>query len=287
MGTASPTSGPAGSTPLVPTWLDDQTAPSALPVVDGPDSAAPTSSEPPQPTIEQAGSPSPVPDRFRSPRSNFSRFAKSGGRDRASLGRALSTYVRDSSGGARTAARRMRPAAAAGARLLGFLTDTAAHGSTEALRRFNLQTLAGQPIAVVFASMVDFICGDGGATDEAIARDAFIETAAALAEIGVTDLDLLTLEQVAAAFECFVAHTIEDRILNDIGTRAIQLPASNGMVERIQQQLRDFLAGAVHDAIVQIVPDLANLDPRQVGASVQQIYEASFELIVTLAETLR
>src|SRR5690348_12014217 len=102
MGTSSAYGGPRGSTPLVPSWLEP----------DGPEVPAPP--EPPDhqappdgpPADSVPGSPPatllpPVPadvGRFTAARSNFSRFASSGGTDRASLGRAVSHYVSRASG---------------------------------------------------------------------------------------------------------------------------------------------------------------------------------------------
>ena len=68
------------------------------------------------------------PQRFSGARNCFTRFAGSGGTDRANLGRAVSRYVSTSAGGARQAAQRMGASRSAGARLLGFLVDAQARG---------------------------------------------------------------------------------------------------------------------------------------------------------------
>ena len=61
----------------------------------------------PTPPILPPIPPAAPADRFTAARGNFSRFAGSGGTDRASLGRAVSSYVSSASGGSRTAAQRM------------------------------------------------------------------------------------------------------------------------------------------------------------------------------------
>jgi hypothetical protein len=180
----------------------------------------------------------------------------------------------------------MVPARAAGGRLVGFLADAATRGVAAALRRFNLDALAGSPAQEVFVALTDFICPDGGQMDEGLARDAFLETVAELSDAGITTLDALTPEQIAAIFERFVAHSIEDRVVNDIGTREIELPASNAAVVQIQEQLHDFVLGAVHDAVHRVRADLSSLTSDRLDAVVEQIYEASFELIAQMAEVL-
>src|SRR5438552_17846274 len=98
MGTSNPYGGPAGRTPLVPSWLGSDGGGM------GPDGSLPTSqAAPPSPQLNPSLAPSvpPIPNspafptipapaarnRFAAARNNLSRFARSGGRDRASLGR--------------------------------------------------------------------------------------------------------------------------------------------------------------------------------------------------------
>src|SRR5258708_12144448 len=105
MGTSGPSDGPNPGTPLVPSWLDD--APAATPPADGGAPAAPDGSPDGGPVpVPQAPRtplpplpPPPPPDRFRGARSNFSRFAASGGSDMRALRRALRDYVRSGVGG--------------------------------------------------------------------------------------------------------------------------------------------------------------------------------------------
>src|SRR6266704_1797850 len=213
MGTSNANRGTSGSgTPLIPSWLDDAGSTDQAPPSDGP------TTRPPIPEPGQA-------DRYTGPRAAFSRFARSGGADRASLGRAVSGYVSRSSGGAKGAARRMGSSRGAGARLLGFLNDVAGRGIAEALKSLNLVSLAGRPIEQIFTALADYICPEDGNPDIGLTRDAFIRTVADLTEGGVTDLDHLSVEQVQTVFEMLVTNAREDRIYNEIGIRAITLPS--------------------------------------------------------------
>ncbi|MGL6232750.1 Qat anti-phage system associated protein QatB [Aeromonas rivipollensis] len=224
------------------------------------------------------------PQRFSGARSNFTRFSGSGGSDRASLGRALSNYVSKSTGGSRQAAQRMGSSRAAGARLLGFLADAQARGVREALRELNLESLAGRPIAEIFIGLADHICPGTGTVDEGIARDAYIETIVELASEGLTDLSTFTPEQMQTVFELYATHAIEARILNDIGTKAVMMPASAQAAHRVEQQLRDFIRGGVSDALVREREKSPNPNSERVHAFVDAVYESAFSILQALGE---
>lgn len=293
MGTSGSYGGAGNGTPLEPSWLNDPT-PASAPVLPAPSLPTPTAPNPappavPSPQPEQPASPAvpqqaPMPNRFTAPRTNFSRFARSGGSDRAALGRALASYVSTAAGGARRAARRMGSSREAGARLYSFLADAQARGPVEALRTINLQALAGRPIEEVFLGIAEYVCPVGGSVDEGIARDAFIETVADLAGQGITDFDGLTADQMQTVFEIFATHAIEARIANDIGKNEIKLPADVAAVGRVQAQLHDFVARSVADALNSTTRVSGPLTHQQALQQVDSIYEAAFGMLQVLAD---
>jgi hypothetical protein len=281
MGTSNGNRGQDGRTPLVPSWLPAGGAPPEPP------EPPPANGVPPRIPLPSALPPMPpmaAADRFTAARNNFSRYASSGGSDRASLGRALSHYVSTSSGGSGTAAQRMGSSRTAGAQLLGFLSGALANGPQEALRRLNLQGLAGQPIEEIFVGLIDYVCPEGGSLDEGIAREAFIETIADLAENGVVSLDGLTADQMQTIFELYAAHAIEARLCNDIGAKAIALPADAARAATVQKQLLDFVRRSVSDAMTQARAAMLALTPETVSGFVTRIYESAFNILETLAE---
>ncbi len=284
MGTSNAFGGPAGGTPLVPSWLqpDDGGGPAPDVGAGAPqDTAAPGAPVPPPlPPIPPVAE----PKRFIAARSNFSRFAGSGGRDRASLGRAVSHYVGTASGGARTAATRMGSSHAAGGKLLGFLSDVVARGAHEALRALNLENLAGRPIEQIFLGLADYICPDGGTVDEGIAREAFIETIVDLAAAGVTNLDGLTAEQMQTVFELYATNAIEARLCNDIGAKTVTLPSDAREASRVQAQLHDFIRRGVADALTAARATAQALTPDRVLAFVGRIYEQAFGILQIMGD---
>lgn len=297
MGTSNSNPGPGNHTPLVPDWLDPDDSP--LPEMpDGrpqpfpippneeprPEPEAPDGKPQPEPEISPTTSPTTQPplNRFTTARTNLSRFASSGGSDSNSLRRGVSSYVTTSSGGSRQATRRMGSSRRAGRRLLGFLRDTIDRGVESALGALQLDSLVGHPIEEVFLGMIDYICPDGGSVEEGIARDAFIETIVDLAENGITDLDTLTSDQMQTVFELYTTHTIEIRIVNDVGTKAIQFPVDAQAVLRIQSQLQDFIRRGVADAVNTARDTLRTLTQRSIQRFVDLIYEAAFEVLRSL-----
>lgn len=285
MGTSSSFGGPSGATPLIPSWLkNDSTGDgdTASPEAETPDSTSEgDQSQPPNEVGDQI---SPDPRRFTSPRGNFTRYVRSAGKDRRSLGRAVSSYVATSTGGARTAAQRMGASRQAGAQLLGFLADVRFKGPREALRSWNLEGLTGRPIEEVFLALADYICPDGGSVDDGIAREAYIETIIAMSEAGMTDLDDLNPEQILSIFEIYVTHAVEARILNDIGTKLIVMPDNVQAVVSIEHQLRDFIQNAVSDALTEAGGAAGWLPQNRDQSFVNTVYERSFHFLQLLGE---
>jgi hypothetical protein len=287
MGTSNAFGGPGNNTPLVPTWLEPEAPISPeVPGSSHPEVGEQGDGERPEPSLPLipplAVPPLPTPNRFQVARTNLTRFVGSNGSDVASLGRAVSHYISKSSGGARQAARRMGSSRKSGKRLLGFLSDAIARGAQEALQELHLESLAGLPIQDVFLGLIDYICPDGGTIDEGIARDAFIETIADLAKNGITDLDSLSSDQMQTVFEIYLTHTILNRLYNDIGTKAIQLPLDARMAIRIQVQIQDFIRRGVADVLHSARKEMRALTQDTVQGFVDHIYENVFLILVSL-----
>lgn len=287
MGTSNSNRGQRGRTPLVPSWLSGTGG--------APPSAAPSPAAPPQtastptPSVVSAPSFPAIPalaaaGRFTSARNNFSRFARSGGRDRVSLGRALSDYVSTSVGGHATATQRMGPARTSGAQLAGFLSDALSNGPNEALRTRKLESLVGRPVEEIFIGMIDYVCPDGGSVDEGIAREAFIETIADLANSGVVDFDGLNADQMQTILELYATHAIETRLCNDIGVNSITLPADAAVAASLQRQLLDFVRRSVSDAMTKAREAMLALTPARVFGFVTAVYEDAWRLLQTFGE---
>lgn len=282
MGTSTPFSGPNSKDPLVPDFVNDGDATPPAPAPQDDDEAEPV---PPAPPPRPAPvPPAPPPDRFRNARRNFTKFASSGGDDRRALGRAVSQYVSQATGGSGPAARRMGSSRGVAARIAGFLGEVSARGLQAALLTFNLAGMAGSTPAEIFSALVEQICPEGGSIDEGIARDAFMETVVDLADAGIADMSSLTPEQMQTVLELYVAHTIEDRIYNDIGIKGVQIPTDASAAQKVQDQLHEFILGGVSDAFNETALDFAAIDPNTIGQTIERIYGAAFDILEALGE---
>lgn len=289
MGTSSSYGGPGGKTPLVPSWLGSGSGDSSDDGNDGLNGGNEGENEDAPPNLPSAPAPRPFPPlpdvgRFQTARKNFTRYAKSGGNDRASLGRAVSGYVSRAAGGHRQAAQRMGSSTITGANLANFLTTASSRGAREALRSLNLENLAGRPIEEIFLGLADYVCPEGGTVDEGIARGAFIETIADLAEFGVTDLDSLSADQMQTVLELYASHAIEARLCNDIGTKICIAPTDVPAFERIQDQLHDFILRGVSDALTLARVELETLTQDRTLQFVESIYEQAFSILQNLGD---
>ncbi len=152
-------------------------------------------------------------------------------------------------------------------------------GPTEALRRFNLESMAGAPAEDVFIALTDMLCPAGGTIDEAIARDAMLETVADLAAAGVGNFDELSADDLREFFIGVVSRSIEGKILNEVGTNAIAAPSDIGGVERAQAILYDFIENCVRDEFHAYGTDLSNIDANSIDRFVDDLYAAAHDLI--------
>ena len=275
---------------LVPSWADE---PPVEPVVAPNDIAEPDgdqddSQERPG---ENPGSPArtpypplpPVPtdSELRGARANFTRGARTS--DERAITRGAGRYVA-AAGGGRRAARRMGSSRAVAGGLAGLAATFANEGAAEALRRFDLEQLAGAPATEVFVALTEVLCPPGGTIDEGIARNAMLETIAALAEEGVGNFDELSPEQLQELFIGVVSRSIEGRILNDVGTNSIKVPDDVAAVEEAQAMLHDFVEGRVRDMYDAQSAVLAELDSRQMEEFVSDLYTDAFDLMQVLGE---
>lgn len=157
-------------------------------------------------------------------------------------------------------------------------------GPTAVLRQLNLSDLSGRPAADVFLAILEFVCPPGGSVDEAIARQAMLETIGDMADAGIGSFDALTPTQLRDFFLDFIARSIESRVMADLGGRGITLPEDVAAVEDAQAQLHDFVTGATRGRLADRLNGVERLSDAQIDAIVDQVYEAAFELVAAAGE---
>lgn len=281
MGTSKGYGGPPNG--LVPTWLDANSGTgNEHGGADG-EGGESDSADGESPAQSDSGL-APVGG-FSAARNAFTRFSKTG--SSSALGSALSSYVGSGgggAGGARRAAQRMGASRASGAKLLGVVRDFQAVGPVETLRQLDLDGMANQPASEVFLAMLEFFCPPGGAIDEAISRQAMLEAIGNLDRDAPTAFAQLSPEQLREFFLDFVALSIEGRVIADIGSRGITLPADIASVEHAHEQLHDFIEGCCRVHLSGLLTGLEALSSRDVEQRSNEIYEAAFSLIADAGE---
>lgn len=276
---------------LLPSWVDD---PPSTPVA-VPGSLAPAGGNgggnggdgdagtdtPAPPAAYPPLRPPPAGSGLGAARGNLTRGARTS--DERAIRRGAGQYVA-ASGGGRGAARRMPNSRAVAGGIVGLTLNFANQGPGEALRPFDLEGLAGAPAVDVFVALTDALCPPGGTIDEAIARDAMLETIAVLAAEGVGNFDEMTPADLQEFFIGVVSRSIEGKILNEVGTNTIRVSPDLAAVERAQRMLHDFVDGCVRDRFAANGASLADVSSQQIDDFVSNLYEAAFDLMQTLGE---
>jgi len=277
MGTSKSYGGPTNG--LVPDFVDNPPAPTLPipPMTPGDDQLQ---DGPPAPSVVTPDSNGAGP--LSTPKGNFTRYVRSG--SRSSLGKAIAGYVRNGTGGASRASRRMGSSRVVAGGLLSILGDFQQGGAEQALQRFSLSNLAGEPAATVFVSLVEFLCPPGGSIDEGVSRQAMLDTIADMSDTYMDSFDSLTTEQLQEIFIGFIVHSIEGRIMADIGKNGIKLPDDIEAIGEIQETLHDFVDGATRVQLRDELRNVSGLSGREINQKVEQIYELAFELIASEGE---
>lgn len=222
----------------------------------------------------------PAPNRFQSARTNFFKFAKSGGGGRGggtnrNLRRAVRSFVSKSSGGARRATQRMASERSATANLGRILSTAGTAGIQETVRRLGFAQLATLPVQDIYAALVDVICEPGGELDESFAREAYVKALTEMSE-AQTDLERPSPETTVSFLASFIANAIQNRLLNAIGNKVVAIPLDIASVQNVEQQINDYIRGNVNDAMAEAGNDFP---VERIISTIDDIYERSVVLL--------
>lgn len=270
MGTSTHNGGQKGSTPLVPSWLDQPDEGTS-------NDTMPNSGNGQIPPIGDA-------ERFREPRGEFTRYINSGGRN-SSLGRkSVSNYIRNSLGGSSNATRRMGAARSSSARLLNVARVFASGGARAVEEYLSIENLSNKTANEAFIAITDFVCPDGGPQDEGIARSAYISAIEESPEIAETKFEDLNSDQIMVIVERTMANAIFNRITNDIGNKIILLPQERSTSDNLIIQVKDFVKRSVSDAVTDLEVKAGNIRQGDSLKIVDQVYKTAFDIMVSAGE---
>lgn len=276
MGTSGSSKGPGSNTPLVPTWLDTPKANSPTAVaVNGVKADSKTKPNIPTPTQGK---------RFKDARTAFTKFVKSGGSDSRSLKKAISKYVSQGVGGKKNATRRMGSSLASAGNVLRVLRDIQNDGIQRTLEKYSLNDIENASAEEILTSFTEIICKDGGSIDEALAREAWLETIVELADWNLDDLSTLSLEKITTFVITFIALTVEKMIIQSIGNNGFKLPENNKAVANMESQLKSYIRVSVQDSFKADLSNLSRASDTQINDLINKTYEDSWELLEVLGE---
>lgn len=282
MGTSNSYGGPKGA--LEPDWLDDDEN-AAASNGGGEDGAKPDDTDGTEGAndgkyVPPAAVP-PVLPPLGGPRGSFTRFTNSGAT--GALSKAISGYTA-SAGGARGAVRRMPNSVRTASGVASFASAFTREGPSEALRRFDLQDLAGRPALEVFEALVDELCPEGGTLDEAVARDAFIEAIATFAEQDLGNFDQLTVDQLDEFLAEVITGCIIGKVINDIGGNSLHGSVDDNRYRDAEATLREYASGAVRDELTRSFEANRSMTSTQMHALIAEIFEDSLAVLQATLE---
>ena len=291
MGTGNDFGGPSSHSQLLPDFLSADPD-KAEPVIDGIDDAVPEEDRKPlEPRVivsdddiapddarnVPARSQPPIGPILDNARRAFTDYAVS--RETSALRRSFSNYVRDGLGGTRNAGARMGRSSAAANSVSAFLRDVQTRGIDRVLRELHLDELVGHTASEVFAGVIDVICPNVESIDDALAREALLDTVLEFNEMGVADIAALSELQMKDFFQRFICNAILRRFLADVSLRGNGKAASDFSYQTLESDIRDFIGGAVEVRIGQELDRGGPLDPRFTAATVETIFEAAWSVL--------
>lgn len=291
MGTSTPFGGPKNGNPLIPSWLE----PSESPGESAPSENDGASREEGSDAADDRSDPAKLPDsepdkpegiyvrparRLMNQRLRSEAAGDDGGRER--IGRALSSWVHLGSGGASTAARRSS-AASSGAvgRLSDFLFEAAGAGIREVVRNLDLGSLVQRSLREIYVSLVDIVCGEGGDLDESMNRDAYVTAVDELMAIEGIDLEKPSVDTINLLIERFIVGTIDNRVKNAIANGIVLLPDSVDAARVAEQDVRGFVSGAVHSAMMGVGRILS---PQRIRTALDEIYDRAMNVLAAYGD---
>lgn len=113
-----------------------------------------------------------------------------------------------------------------------------------------------------------------------------LETIADMSDVGEENFDELTPDQLKEVFIGFVVHSIEGRLMADIGKNGIKLPDDIDAIVSIQEDLHDFVDGATRTQLREELRNLTGLSGDAIDRKVEEIYTVAFELLAREGERL-
>jgi hypothetical protein len=279
MGTSNRSRGSGSTTPLVPSFLTDEPATDVTAPPSGPPQTTPNQPPPPLPPLPPVA---PVPERFRAARTGFTRFSRT--RDEGTLRRALGNYVTRGTGGRQGAVQRTGASRATAAALAGFARTAQTEGTAAALRSIGLARCVGRPAREVLPELLEAMCPDGGRIDEGIAREAFQSAIVDFAEQDLPAIEELTIEQWNVLLIDFLVRSIQLRVIEDIGQRALDVPIDVARALEAETVMRNVIYATVVREVGGALNGIGTVPEQRIQEVTDLAYERAWGAFEEFAE---
>lgn len=276
MGTSSSFKGIGKGKPLTPSWAGDG---------GGGDSNGNPPDDPNQPDQPDEVNPEDNPQETETPsvnltqaRINITKYVRNN-RDQSYLRRGISSYVKRGLGGSSKASGRMVVSRKAATRLYSVVQNFITQGTAAVIERFHLHHLRDTGLQSIFTELADFVCTPTSGLDEAITRNAYLQTVALFPTLGINDQGEMTAEMARDIMLTFITETIFTRVLVDIGEGIRKHATDSNDIIRIERDIHGYIQGSIQDRLRDEMERVGMVDQKEIERHMQEVYEIAFEIL--------
>jgi hypothetical protein len=290
MGTSASNGGPKGSPRLLPDWYNDPPTPPPPPIPppgDDDPEREPTPDAPPndkQPTDRPAieALPNAATTNWGTAKGALTRY--SNGTSGSSERKAGNRYV-SSLGGSRSATKAASQGIRVGSNYAGFLGSVTSQGINATLTSFGLSEFIGRPTDEVCAAIANSLAPIGATNDEAIARDALIETLDTLytkildAGGNLDNLNSLSPDMVKETLIEYVGNFVFTKWMYELGIAIEKGNISEDDAVSLERAMKEFIKVETQESYRDIAINQLNLNNQNNLDIVTEIFETAYSIL--------
>jgi hypothetical protein len=276
MGTSSSFGGPKKNSALLPSWATASSKDGEAPQ----NEKSENSNDPnrTQETDDSEDRALAVSQNWQAAKTAFAKFGKGG----SSAKKAGESYVR-AMGGSKNAARAAREGSKAIGGFGGFLSNINQKGFEQTLKDYGLEDCIGKSAEETLAKIGDYIAPNGSTHDEAIAREAIVESLATLYDKVSEDNNLAFEKLDEAGIEEVLKVATETYIfkkwLNEVGIAIQNKELDINEVSEMEQEIKDYINTLVDISFKEINAVKIDFKSKDYTQKVNEIFEKAYQLI--------
>ena len=269
MGTSSSYKGPGKRPTLIPPWADDG------------DTPPPQDLQPPDEPESTPPIAVPSPNFWPSLKGLVGKTAAAGlGSGAVSAGKIASGYVR-ALGGPRNAARAAVTGIPSGAKLANFLAGAEANGLEATLASLNLPSLATDGVEAVMMALAELLAPPGAEREDAITRDAILETLRDWEEMyqNEPDLGLGGPDITQELLTNYLTNYVLEKASQELGDCLERRAANTADIHAYYQEFKDGLRSFIELDLSTLDSQTVNWQGPEGRAFIQKQLETTYRLL--------